>query len=302
MMQATQIFMAVGSWALLATATLVIATTGPQSAVDSQSVPRTGKEAPQVTNVDLRHIVDARLPPYAAVGKFKGTMGCTAAIVLHPRIIVTAAHCVTQRDGSIKQSNLSFRLGYQAETALGDFQATVWTIGSIQSFRRQSVHDASQDWAILVLDRAAVGVHPFLLSFYSVASLKSLEQQIRMPSYSNDIGDAEVLSVDPACTVRDLVWDALIHDCKARYGSSGAPLLVRDGPWYAMVGIHTGSMFASDEDGHVAKFIGNRAIAASMFADAVVALSRRLDAEPYLTSARLHTDRPYEAETPPIRK
>ncbi|ANW04790.1 trypsin-like serine peptidase [Bradyrhizobium icense] len=281
MMQATQIFIAVGSWAILATATLVIATTGPPSVGDPQSIPANGEEAPQGTNVDPRRIVDARLPPYAAVGRFKGTMGCTAAIVLHPRIIVTAAHCVTHRDGSVKQSNLSFRLGYQAETALGDFQATVATIGSIQSFRRQSVHDASRDWAILVLDRAPAGVHPFLLSSYSVASLKSLEQQILMPSYSNDIGDAEVLSVDPACTVRDLVWHALIHDCKARYGSSGAPLLVRDrdGPWYAVVGIHTGSMFASDEDGHVAKFIGNRAIAASMFAEAVVALSRRLDAD-----------------------
>lgn len=278
-MQAAKTFIAVGSWAILATATLVIATTGPPGVAVSQSAPRSGEESLQVTDVDPRRIVDARLPPYAAVGKFKGTMGCTAAVVLHPRIIVTAAHCITQRDGSIKWSNLSFRLGYQRETALGDFRATVWTIGSIQSFRRQSVHSASQDWAILILDRAPAGVHPLLLSFYSVANLMSLEQQILMPSYSNDIGDAEVLSVDPACTVRDLVWDAFIHDCKARYGSSGAPLLVRTGSSYAVVGIHTGSMFASDEDGHVAKFIGNRAIASSMFADAVVALSRRLNAD-----------------------
>ena len=279
MMQATQTFISLGGWVIVATATLTITATGPPIAISPQLLSRSSEAPVQGVNADGRHIVDARLPPYAAVGKFKGTMGCTAAIVLHPRIIVTAGHCITERDGSVKRSNLSFRLSYQAGSSLGDFRATVWMIGSRQSFTRQSVHDASQDWAILVLDRAPVGVRPFLVSLYSVANLKSLERQILMPSYSNDIGDAEVLSVDPACTVSDLVWDALVHNCRARYGSSGAPLLVRDGHWYAVVGIHTGSMFASDADGHVAKFIGNRAIGAWKFMEALVALSRRLDAD-----------------------
>jgi hypothetical protein len=69
----------------------------------------------------------------------------------------------------------------------------------------------------------------------------------------------------------------------ARSGSSGAPLLLRDGSGYAVVGIHTASMFASDEDGHVAKFIGNQAIASWMFADAALALSRQLDGAPVQT-------------------
>ena len=279
MMQATQTFITLGGWVILATATLAITTAGPPIAISPQLLSRSSEAPVQGVNADGRHIVDARLPPYAAVGKFKGTMGCTAAIVLHPRIIVTAGHCITERDGSVKQSNLLFRLSYQAGSSLGDFHATVWMIGSRQSFTRQSVHDASQDWAILVLDRAPVGVRPFLVSLYSVANLKSLERQILMPSYSNDIGDAEVLSVDPACTVSDLVWDALVHNCRAQYGSSGAPLLVRDGHWYAVVGIHTGSMFASDADGRVAKLVGNRAIGAWNFMEALVALSRRLDAD-----------------------
>jgi len=46
-----------------------------------------------------------------------------------------------------------------------------------------------------------------------------------------------------------------------------------------VAGIHTGSMFASDEDGHMAKLIGNRAIGSWMFKDALVSLSRRLDAD-----------------------
>ncbi len=229
---------------------------------------------------DPRQIVDARAPPYSAIGKFKGTMTCTGAIALDPRIVVTAGHCVTERDGTIRTSNLSFWQGYQAGTDLGRFAATVWALGSAQSFSRQSAHDAAEDWAILILDRAPEGLTPFLLSDRSVESLKSLERQILMPSYSSDISNAEVVGVDPACSVRDLAWDVFIHDCKAQLGSSGAPLLVRDGLRYAIVGIHTGSMYASDESGHVIRFVGNRAIRPRKFVEALRTLSNDLKRSP----------------------
>src|SRR5690606_27228015 len=127
---------------------------------------------------DTRHVVDARLSPYSAVGRFRGTMLCTAAIVLHPRIIITAGHCITERDGTIRKSNLFFQPGFQAGTGLGLFKAKVWAAGSKQSFLQQSVHAASQDWAILVLDGIPSGVEPFLLSRHSFEALKSREQQV----------------------------------------------------------------------------------------------------------------------------
>ncbi|XSC48639.1 trypsin-like serine peptidase [Bradyrhizobium sp. RDT10] len=99
-----------------------------------------------------------------------------------------------------------------------------------------------------------------------------------MPAYSSDVASAEALSVDPDCAVRELIWDSLLHDCKAQPGSSGAPLLMRDGPEYIVIGIHSASMFASD-DGHVAQFVGNQAIGSWTFQEAARALSRRLKAE-----------------------
>ncbi len=237
-----------------------------------------GDEVPHsIAEADHRQIVGAYRSPYSAIGKFNGTMTCTGAIVINPRIIVTAGHCITEKHGAIRRSNLSFQPGYQTGTDLGRFQATVWAIGSRQSFARESVQEASRDWALLVLDRAPAGVRPLLLNHNSLEASELLGQQIVLPAYSNDIGNAEVLSVDPACTVSHLVWDALVHTCRARPGSSGAPLLLREGSGYAIVGIHTASMFASDEDGHVAKFVGNQAIASWIFADAALALSRQLD-------------------------
>ncbi|UPJ50506.1 trypsin-like serine protease [Bradyrhizobium sp. 200] len=235
------------------------------------------------TEIDHRRIVDVRLSPYSAIGKFKGTMTCTAAIVLNPRIIITAGHCVNERDGTTRQSNLSFNLGYQTGADLGQFQATVWAVGSKQSVSHESVRDASRDWAILILDRAPANVQPLLLSHRSLRAEELFERQVLLPVYSNDIGNAEGLSVDPACTVRDLVWDTLVHTCMARPGSSGAPLLLRDGSGYALIGIHTASIFASDSDGHIGKFVGNQAVASWMFSEAALRLAGKLDNGPAQT-------------------
>ena len=261
---------------VVAAVMLVIPPFDPKHA---QPIDQQTEVAVNTTEAVLRRIVDARIEPYAAIGRFEGTMICTAAIVVDPRIIITAGHCVTERDGSIRKSNLSFRLGYQAGNDLGRFEAMVWAVGSRQSFKRQSVHEASQDWALLALDRTPKGVRPFLVSHQPFEALKSQERHLLMPSYSNDMGKADALSVDPACSIYDQAWDVLVHDCRAGAGSSGAPLLMRDGPRYAVVGIHTGSMFASDKDGLVAKFVGYRAIGTWMFTESLVALSRHLAGE-----------------------
>jgi V8-like Glu-specific endopeptidase len=278
MMLATRAF--IGGFAVLAILMLAVVEPTPSfGSRHSQLVVPEIEAAVETKEAVTRHVVDARLEPYAAIGKFQGTMACTASIVVDPRIILTAGHCITERDGTLRKSNLSFRLGYQTGNDLGRFEATLWAVGSKQNFKRQSVHEAAQDWALLVLDRAPDGVRPLLLSNESFEVLKSHERQFLMPAYSSDIGGAEVLSVDPACSVRDLLWDVLIHDCRARSGSSGAPLLMRDGLHYAVVGLHTGSMFASGDDGRVARFVGYRAIGAWMFTEQLLSLRRHLVGE-----------------------
>ncbi|MGL4287298.1 MAG: trypsin-like serine peptidase [Phreatobacter sp.] len=196
---------------------------------------------------DERHIVDARVPPYSAVGRFVGTAACTAALVLHPRIIVTAAHCVVDRNDQLRRSELSFQLGYRGGTDLGRFAATVWAIGSSRQYNHPSARDASNDWVILVLDRAPVGVRPFLLDDHPPGDLRSLSRQIFLPSYSDDLADAQALTVGPACSIRTIVWNVLMHDCQGSAGSSGAVLLLPDAEGYRVVGIHSGAVLVPDD-------------------------------------------------------
>src|SRR6266702_7313567 len=109
------------------------------SRLTEQSVVRGNDRSHSVTEFDPRQIVDARRLPYSAIGRFKGTMTCTAAVVLNPRIIITAGHWITEGDGTIRRSDLSFQLGYQTGTDLGRFQATVWASGSKQRFGHETV-------------------------------------------------------------------------------------------------------------------------------------------------------------------
>ncbi len=249
------------------------------AAAEPQSTTRAELLNQSNAGVDRRIVVDAEDPPYPAIGKFRGAMTCTAAIVLNPRIVVTSSHCITNRDGTLKISDLLFEPGYQAGRSLGQFKATLAAVGSKQNYRWETVQEASQDWAILILDRSAKGVQPLGLSPQPVEALRSLGPQILMPAYSIDLANAERIGLDPSCSVRDEAWDVLVHDCRASFGSSGAPLLIRHGQQYAIVGIHTGSLYAGDEEGRVGRFIGNRAISSNSFAATLMGLSKLLDAD-----------------------
>jgi len=223
-----------------------------------------------------RRVVDARLPPYAAVGRLSGSMVCTAALVLHPRIAVTAAHCVTSGNGLISLLPPIYASGYQAGGELGHFKALVWAIGAQQDFTGQSAHDASNDWAVLLLESAPAGIRPFLLSDLPADTLMALGSQVEMPSYAIDVGEAQVLSLDPACSIRKHAWNVLVHDCKTSSGGSGAPLLIRQQDWYAVIGIHTADIWERDQK-HLMKSIGHEAVGSWSFADAIYALERRLE-------------------------
>jgi V8-like Glu-specific endopeptidase len=227
-------------------------------------------------DVHARRVVDARLPPYAAVGRLSGNMVCTAALVVHPRIAVTAAHCVTSGNGLISLLSPIYASGYEAGGELGHFKALVWAIGAQQDFKGQSARDASNDWAVLLLEGAPAGVRPFLLSDQPADALIALGTGIEMPSYAIDVGGAQVLSLDPVCSIRKHAWNVLVHDCKTSSGGSGAPLLIRQQDWYAVIGIHTAAIWEQDQE-HVMKPIGHEAVGSWSFADAIYTLDRRLE-------------------------
>lgn len=118
----------------------------------------------------IRHPVSARLPPYQAVGRLIRPMNCTGAIVLHPRIVVTAAHCAVGMTSVDLSQSVLFEQLVQPRGGVRRFEAKIKAIGSKHQHGPQSVHDASQDWAVLLLNEAPQRVRPLDIAEYTLPS------------------------------------------------------------------------------------------------------------------------------------
>lgn len=226
---------------------------------------------------DARYLVSGRIPPYQAIGRVTGSMTCTGAIVLHPRIVLTTAHCVVGITGAPLSRGLFFRPAYEGGTNI--FEGKVEAIGSARQRGPQTIHDASQDWAILVLDKELPGVRPLSIVEYPPQELASMHRRVLLPSYSLDLAEGQALGVDPSCSIDGVKWEVLLHDCAAGAGSAGAPLLVRDQDCYAVLGIHSGVMLARDLENHTLQFAGNSAIGTWNFSGHAHEIAARLEAD-----------------------
>lgn len=226
-----------------------------------------------------RHIINERPSPYWAIGKLAGALPCTGAIVLHPRIVLTASHCITGNKSSTRPVNLSFQPVYQAALSPSVFTGKVWAMGAIQHRDWQTLREAQEDWAIVLLEGKPVGIRPLRVSNFTLEELMSFRGQLLLPRYPFDIGKAELLGLGAPCSIRGEAWGILLHDCVAAASASGAPLLMKDDVWYAVVGTHSGSMYVDDEDDHSLRPLGKSAIRVDRFAGRLRELLRKLDAE-----------------------
>lgn len=233
---------------------------------------------PDVEAEGARRIIDARRSPFSSIGKLKGSMGCTGVLVLDPRIVVTAAHCVADTNGFSIKEGVSFRLDYQAGINRGTFHGHVERVGSIRQYAGHTARDEPMDWAIIVLDETPFGVRPFALRNLHGSDLKRSREQIFLPTYPADMTDADSLSVDRRCSILDIRWEVFIHDCKASAGSSGAPLMLESEGSFTVVGIYTASLYIPGRNGEPGEFKG-AAVRSSSFEAAVLqvydSISRR---------------------------
>lgn len=231
----------------------------------------TASEIGSSAEEERRQIVGVRQLPYAAIGRLQGALICTAAVVVHPRIVVTAAHCVIDPADGVIDGPILFQPGYPMETELGRFYGEVWDLGSPRQYGTLSAKDAANDWAIIVLDRSPKGIRPLGLQRYGGGHFHSLQREVLLPAYSIDIADGHTLSVDPTCSIEDQVWGLLLHDCGVAQGASGAPLLRRRGDWYVVIGIESSAMILPGSDHEYGS-----AVSSDAFMDSLEAVYRRL--------------------------
>lgn len=182
---------------------------------------------PGMGGADPRLRVDASQPPWRAVARLQvpGIARCTAVMVA-PRVAVTAAHCLWSRrlGGWVPPGAVHLLTGYAA----GAFSAHLLAEG----YRIAPGYDPAKPDATRGADLA-------LLSLTApAADVLALAPESPRPGTAAVLGGynqdrAEVIEADTHCTVTATARDGggralLLHDCTATRGTSGGPLLVRD--------------------------------------------------------------------------
>lgn len=181
-----------------------------------------------IKGADDRVAVTAAEYPWSAIGRVNNGMGghCSGVLV-GPRLVVTAAHCLWNKKTRqpMPAQSLRFVAGYDRGNYL-DFAvvermvvAPGWKFGIAYG-----PDQVGHDWAVLVLDKR-LGDH---VGWVALGAAPSEGQAVVTVGYGQD--KAHVPTAHIGCTVTGRVGATLTHDCDAVHGDSGAPVLVwKDG-------------------------------------------------------------------------
>ncbi|WP_439552526.1 trypsin-like serine peptidase [Falsiroseomonas sp.] len=202
----------------------------------AQPLPRPGLDP---AAEEARHAVDIRQPPWSSLVRVQTEAGtrCTGVLIAPDRVL-TAAHCLVapQTGNPVLASRTHVLAGYDR----GDFQAhaRVRAIRLGPGFDPAARGPIGADWALLRLAAPLPG--PVLPR----AALPMAATPAMLAGWQQD--RAHALLADTACQVEGRFRDPglrwlIRHNCAATRGSSGGPLLVRQGDGWAIAGIAAGA-------------------------------------------------------------
>lgn len=191
----------------------------------AQPAPRAGLGAEET-----RRAVAPDEAPWSSLVRVQSEAGgqCGGVLVAPDRVL-TAAHCViAARTGNrLLPERVNVLLGYDR----GDFRAQTVAAAIVTGpWAQGGAHGA--DWAVL---RLAAPLPAPALPIVSPGS----GMAAMLGGWQRD--RAHALLADTGCAIEAVLRDAagplLLHGCAATRGSSGAPLLVRHGAGWAVMGV-----------------------------------------------------------------
>jgi hypothetical protein len=195
------------------------------------------------------------------------------------RVVLSTAHGLVSHADGKTQRRVAVRFDHTRDGPLS-LGATVLRVGATAAF---ATDNAARDWAILLLDRPVPGVQP-LEPRYEAApgGLRGLGPSLALLAYHYDFMGGSRPAISDRCSISGRADGLALHDCDAMVGSSGGPLIHREGGRCAVVAINQGCLGRHQRnvdyrpDGPDAN--ANRAVPLDNLRDVLEPILRRLEA------------------------
>lgn len=201
---------------------------------------------PGLKGVDNRDRVDVSEFPWRAIGRVnRATGGFCTGVLVGPRTVLTAAHCLWNKQTRrlLPPISLHFLAGYNKEKYLVHGRVVgVWAPKPFLREKMKGGNLLSKDYALLTLARPVGNMVGYLTPFPKGKD----ERRVTQAGYSQDL--AQVLSRDVGCEITGYERPdkgVLQHSCDAVGGDSGSPLIVWEENTPYILAIHVATRRSS---------------------------------------------------------
>jgi len=224
---------------------------------------------------------------FEAVGRLNvaGTGFCTATLIAPDRVL-TAAHCLFDRDtgARIPESRLEFLAGWRtgrAEAIRSVSRAAIWP--SFDMSAGAAIASIAEDLAVLHLDRPVRTTSIDPISLAETPARRG--DAVTVVSYARD--RAEAPAIQETCHVLEQRRDGVsVFSCDIDYGASGSPVLARDGAGLRIVSVISARVEGSEGPISLGMQLGGRVAELMAALDGEVSGSRAPGPQGARTTAR----------------